>query len=134
MAAIDIDVSRWPLVVTTPPAGRVSDGELDDFYARFEEHAQAHDGSYVCILDLTRHTGLTPAQRKRIAGSMTAESRSGAVSAGTAMVFSSGLLRATLTAILWLRRPTHPVKVFETIAEAEAWAGAVLDGLRGQKA
>ena len=44
-----------------------------------------------------------------------------------AAVTPSMMLRGVATAVMWIQRPTWPVELFATTAEAEAWAWAQLD-------
>ena len=43
------------------------------------------------------------------------------------VVSPSIMLRGIATAVMWIQRPSWPVEMFATEAEAEAWARAQLD-------
>jgi len=121
--SIDLDLSLWPILITTAPARAVTDGELDEFCERFETALRMRGGRYVSVLDLRVSAGLTPKQRQMLARRMN-ETHSGLAAgrlAGTAMIFTSALMRSLLTAMFWLRKSNHPTAVFANPNEAVAW-------------
>lgn len=121
--SIDLDLSRWPILITTAPARAVTDGELNEFCETFEAVLRMRSGHYVSVLDLRVSAGLTPKQRQMLARRMN-ETHSGIAAgrlAGTAMVFTSALMRSLLTAMFWLRKSNHPTAVFANPDEALAW-------------
>lgn len=125
---IEIDLSRWPLMITTPPARAVSDLELDDFLERLEQALRIRDGRYVSVLDLRHHIGLTPKQQQLLARRMNHSHDAfthGRLS-GTAMVFTSALMRSLLTGMFWLRKSNHRVAVFAQLEQAIDWGERIL--------
>ena len=74
------------------------------------------------MLDLRGTSGLTPRQRKLLAEAQLKRDgfRDCEIVAG-AMVMDSHLLRGMLTALFWLKKPNHEVKVFANLDSAIAW-------------
>lgn len=125
---IELDLSNWPIMVTTPPARAVSDAELHDFLERFERTLRERSGRYVSVLDLRLHIGLTPKQQQMLARHMNASHAgfSAGRLSGTAMVFTSALMRSLLTGIFWLRKSKHPTAVFANLEDALDWSRRIL--------
>lgn len=125
---IELDLAQWPVMITTPPARAVTDTELEDFLGRVEEALRERSGRYVSVLDLRLHIGLTPKQQQMLARRMNASHAGVAAGrlSGTAMVFTSGLMRSLLTGIFWLRKSKHPTSVFANLEDAIDWAKRIL--------
>ena len=125
---IELDLSRWPLVLTTPPGRAVSDAELFDFLERLALALRQREGRYVNVLDLRLHIGLTPKQQRMLASHMNASHDAFAADrlCGTAMVFTSALMRSLLTGIFWLRKSQSPAAVFANLEDALAWGSRTL--------
>lgn len=125
---IGLDFSHWPLIITTPPPRPVTNEELHDFLDRFEDGLRAREGRYVSVLDLRWHTGITPRQRRMLTERMNAAHEGVAKDrlTGTAMIFTSALLRSLLTAIFWLRKSDHPTVVLRNLDDALAWGKRTL--------
>ncbi len=127
LSGIGLDVSRWPVVIVTPPAS-VSNEQLDHFFAAFDREVVSKRRRYSIVLDLRRCQGMPAAQRKILTDRMQrGEDRARMFCVGSALVFESALLRSLLTAIMWVREPPNPVKVFATVDEAAEWAMELLD-------
>lgn len=126
MAAIDLDMSGWPVVVTRPHAGVLLDRELDAYLQLFRQEIRGRTGLYVSIVDLRESPVLTPTQRSMLASGMGADEASQKQCLGAALVFSSALLRGVLTAIFWLRKPAHEVRIFGSVIDASLWARELL--------
>jgi len=122
MAAIDLDLRGWPVVVTRPHAGTLLDSELENYLIRFRAEIRARPGQYVSVVDLLESPMLTPTQRKILASGMGSDEASQQRCLGAALIFDSVLLRGVLTAIFWLRKPEHEVRVFGTLGDASEWA------------
>ena len=121
VARIDADFSGWPLV-TVRATGNVSHAEHAAFIAELDEHVYAKREPYALVMDLRGNGGLSPRQRQRQADRVKQQREDGLRCAGVALVFSSPLLRGMLTAILWVAKPEHPVRVFTDLGEALVWA------------
>jgi len=125
---IEIDLSRWPIIITTPPPRAVSDLELDDFLERLEHALRIREGRYVSVIDLRNHIGITPKQQQMLARRMNHSHDAftqGRLS-GTAMVFTSALMRSLLTGMFWLRKSKHRVAVFAQREQAIEWGEHIL--------
>lgn len=105
------------MVVTTPPS--LSDDEMRAFLRWHREWMATRREPYTLVLDLRRTERLSPGQREMITNGM---DRSEQICLGTAMVFTSVVLRGVLTAIFWIRKPRYPTRVFGSLEEAERWA------------
>lgn len=126
--AIDLDLDRWPIVITTPPPGTVSDQELHDYLDYYEGLIRARSGPYVEVLDLRYASGISPRQRQMLSQRMNEAQSTFAAERlkGTAMVFTSTFMRSLLTTIFWLRKSKHPSVVFANVDQAIAWAEQIL--------
>ncbi len=114
------------MVVVTPPAS-VTNEDLDQFFAAYDREVYGRKQRFMTILDLRRCAGMPASQRKKITDRMqNSEQRARVFCAGSALVFESTLLRSLLTAILWVREPATPVRVFATVDEAAQWGLALL--------
>lgn len=118
---VEIDASRWPLLVLTAPAGGISDENWDTFLARIDQLIGERKGHYASVVDLSKDCMLTPKQRSRIGASNER-------CVAQALVFKSTLLSNLLTAIMWLKKPPFPVRVFAGPVEAVDWALKQLAG------
>lgn len=127
---IGLDVSRWPVVVVTPPMS-VSNDQLDHFFAAFDRDVVSRRRRYCIVLDLRRCQGMPASQRKVLTDRMQrGEDRARMFCVGSALIFDSALLRSLLTAIMWVREPPNPVKVFATVDEGAEWAVKLLDATK----
>ncbi len=126
MALIGLDTSRFPLVIVTPPAS-VTNEELATFLERYANEVYARRQRYVTILDLRRSGDMPAAQRKMITDRMQQKEEAARLfAAGNVMIFDSALMRALLTAILWVRRPPTEMKIASTLEEAIEYARGFL--------
>ena len=118
------DFSQWPVVVMRPPSLRVTDAELRSMQEYFREQVIARGGVYYLVNDLTQSAGgMNASQRKMLVEEMERIEALPHVTQGCiALVFTSGLLRGMLTAVLWMRKPKSPTRTFGTVDEAVAWA------------
>lgn len=124
MPKILIDASSWPVVVVTPPAGLVTDAELDEHMLEFRELIEARKQVHAVVIDLRVSSGLTPTQRKRLAKAMEESEQSKYCNCAGGLIFSSTIMRGMLTAILWLKQPRHETRIFATRDEAVSWGQA----------
>ena len=131
MTTIHLDVEFWPVIVTRPEHGKVTDAELERYLSDYRTAIRTRHERYVGVLDLRdNNSGITPAQRKMLTSAMQEDSASYSLCAGVAMVINSGLLRGMLTAILWIRKPPVTMEVFTSFDEAMEWSRAQLVGQR----
>ena len=129
MAAIKLDLSHWPVAVTTPPQSTVSDEELSDYLSRYYDLTEERGGNYVTVIELTGHPGITATQRSHITEYMRSiEQRDSATCVGTGLVFDSKMLRGLLTAIFWVKRPEYEIKVFGDVQTAIEWGRRKVSG------
>lgn len=126
MALIDLDTSRWPIVLVTPPTS-VKNDELAVFLDRYANEVYARRQRYVTILDLRRSADMPAAQRKMITDRMQQKEEAARLfAAGSVMIFESAMMRALLTAILWVRKPPTEMKIASTLEEAIEYAQGFL--------
>ncbi|HSN92886.1 MAG TPA: hypothetical protein VLS93_16770 [Anaeromyxobacteraceae bacterium] len=116
-----VDVSRWPLVILTYQ-GRPTNEALEAHLAEIEQTVLARRERFAQVIDQRGGARPDPMQRAIIAshqGRMAdAYSRQ---CAGEAYVASQEL-RGAMTAVFWREPPRYPVKFFDTLEEAVAWA------------
>lgn len=128
---IQLDSSRWPIVVVTPPTVSLSDASIDEFMRRWLQMTRTNRGHYVCIHDLRQSPPMSAAHRKKMTDSMNGlRDEMASQCVGVAMVFDSALMRAMLTAFMWMFRPPYPTFVCPSLDGALAWA----DQRLGEKA
>ncbi|MFH1809922.1 MAG: hypothetical protein ABIJ09_14350 [Pseudomonadota bacterium] len=129
IGAIELVDQKWPVVIVRP-LDQLTDQQLDNFLHHFRDVASSRGGDHSLVLDLRFYKDMPATQRRRISEEMekgTVISRCHA----TAMVFTSPVLKLVLTAILWLNKPKHELKVFSDIDAAMTWASEKLsDGLQ----
>ena len=120
--SIKIDTSYWPVAVVLP-SGQVSDDELQTFLSDYSKLIRLKREPYVLVIDLRLASDLKATQRKAITNYMQKQEEFARVYCyGTVLVFSSALMRALLTGILWIRTPPQPLFVSATLEEASEWA------------
>lgn len=122
---IRVDFSGWPIVVTTSTTGLLSDEDFEAYLVSYGTALNQRKGEYVAVVDLRQGGALTPKQRQRLTGAMSAP-ETGAQCVGTALIFESTLMRGMLTAILWIQQPKYPTKVFASVMEASDWGRELL--------
>src|SRR5262249_49949625 len=124
--SIDVDDSRWPLVVIHWHPGAITDDDVAWFLetsrvhlARRERFASLHDG--------VRATGLDGKQRKCMADHVREHHDMLArYHVAAAIVANSPVIRGVITAINWLSPPPFPQRTFATQLDAEAWLREML--------
>ena len=126
-SVIALDASQWPIVVVTPPAVALSDASIDEFMERWTHTTHGQAGRYVCIHDVRSAPPMSPAHRKKMTDMMNGyRAQLAAQCAGVAMVFDSVLMRAMLTAFMWMFRPPYPTQVFQSLDDAFRWGTEML--------
>ena len=121
MPAIEIDDSRWPMVLVTF-TGVAPEPEFDDYLRRMSQYL-ARKQTIVTVLDASK-SGATPATQRRKQAEWMRENDAALRrhSAGTAFVISSAVVRGVLTAILWMQPIPQEHVVVATMPEALRWA------------
>ena len=127
MAAVEIDSSQFPLVVTTM-RDRTSDADIADMLATYDGLLQRRE-PYVGLLlfgEITRPPG--PSQRAAIADwSRARNDLLVQYSLGYAIVVSNMLVRGALTALWWLHKPPSPEVFVPDEAAGLAWCAKQID-------
>ncbi len=132
---ITTDLSRWPIVVMTPPSRAMTDQEFKDYLDWVERHITRRGETYTIINDVRRVPAPSAAQRRFIAERMDRlRPFSARYCAGSVMVFESTLMRGIMTAISWMAKPDHPVKVCATVEDALVWCEVQLGRALHQRA
>jgi hypothetical protein len=136
MAAIALDTSSWPLVVSTfPEAFEAS--ELDAYLRRFRDEVHARQLPFVHLSDLSALGLSNELFRRKATRFMEEEAAASARWCRAAVhVVPSAIIRGALTAIFWIQRPTWVTAVVAYNEQARRWAHphverATLDGQRG---
>lgn len=123
---IEVDETRWPLVVIRWPEGKITDADVAEFLetsrghlARAERFASLHDG--------VRASGLDGKQRKQMGDHITSNrARLERWHAAAAIVAPSPVIRGIITAVNWLAPPPFPQRSFASAVEAERWLREML--------
>jgi hypothetical protein len=125
---IEMNLDLWPLTRAYFHSESVTMADLAWLYARVDEIFARREGC-VFFTDARRITAVPgPDERRFIAEkNRSTEELSRLYSAGTAVVMTSSLVRGTLTAISWLRRPVVPHAWVATERAALQWCLARLD-------
>lgn len=121
---IEVDFEHWPVVVSTAPHGAARDADLTDYLRRYAEELDRRSGRYVAVVDLRAGGALSARQRRLLVEAMATE-EVGAQCVGIALVFQSRVMRGMLSAILWMREPVYPTRVFANVADAVDWGRAL---------
>jgi hypothetical protein len=115
---ITLDISRFPLVVTTIGTTLLAD-DLEPYLADFLTRAVRRGDPFVSIVDAD--------VRARLAAWQKAHDAEGErTNRGIAIITDSALVRGAMTAVNWLHRPHVPTTYVATPEDAERWARARL--------
>jgi hypothetical protein len=126
-SGIRLDISRWPVVIISPTF-HVTDQSILDFMGSYFELIESKKERYAVVMDLTQRTNMTKSQRKILIDGMNKYKEfTSHYSAGTAVVFSSAVIRSILMSIFWLFEPNYPTEICNTIEEALSWCQAQID-------
>lgn len=111
----------WPVVLHTFE-GNLSESEFDCYIDRLDA-ILGRKRSYVTVVDTTP-VGLTSRlQRSKQADWIKRNTENlKNTSLGTAFVIASPVVRALLSAMLWIQPLPHPYVVTETLADALLWS------------
>ncbi len=122
-AKVSTDDTQWPLLIVTQHAEQLTDAERIASLEECNRVLNAHGNDpYVMVLDNRKAGALPPTQRKLMAEYMEKHAvRARSRCVGTAFVSDSAVMRAMLTAIMWLRTPEVETRVFARFDEATAW-------------
>ena len=128
MGVVQMDVSRWPLVVARYPDvldDASQEAHFDDIRALLRRNER-----YAILLDLRRVShGADAKQRRRYADFLEETSPDLArLCLGTAYLTESLLTRGVLTAVLWLKPPVYPHMITGDEGKAMEWLHQKLDG------
>lgn len=111
-------------LIVTQLVEQLTDAERLDSLDRSNRVLISHGSDvYAMVLDNRKAGPLPPTQRKLMADYMERHAmRARSRCACTAFVSDSAVMRAMLTAIMWLRTPDVETRVFARLDEAVAWA------------
>jgi hypothetical protein len=124
---IRLDMSQWPVVIISPTSYD-TDQSVQDFMDDYFKLIEGKKERYASIMDLSQRTNMTKSQRKiLIDGMNTHKEFTRQYSAGTAVVFSSAVIRGILMSIFWLFEPGYPTEICKTTEEALDWCRNQLD-------
>jgi len=126
MAAPSYDESGWPVFRIRLSRGAMSQSE---FSAHLEavDHLFLRGERFAVIIDARDSAVLTPKERQEIAQHMRAShARYPYRLAAMGIVLASPVQRGMFTAINWLAGPTHPIRPFRAVKDAEAWLREML--------
>jgi hypothetical protein len=124
---IRLDISHWPVVIISPTF-HVTDQSIVDFMGSYFEFLESKKERYAVVMDLTQRTNMTKSQRKILIDGMNKRKEfTRQYSAGTAVVFSSAVIRGILMSLFWLFEPNYPMEICNTIEEALSWCQDQID-------
>jgi hypothetical protein len=126
-SGIRLDISQWPVAIISPTSN-VTDQSIQDFMGNYFELLKSKKERYAAVMDLTQCTNMTKSQRKTLIDGMNRHKEfTSQYSAGTAVVFSSAVIRGILMSIFWLFEPNYPTEICKTIEDAISWCRNQLD-------
>lgn len=132
MTGIQVDGSRWPLVVVRYPE-KVSDDDLAKSLEEMRKYRERRE-AYALLIDSSRCSGFSARQRQMQAEYIASGIRLTRVYLKAfAFVAKSQLQRGMLTAIFWIRPPESPYRVFMSVEEAERWVMEQVPGIPARK-
>lgn len=125
MATIIIDSSRWPLLlVRLPPTA--TDEEVQAYLDQLRTFRERRE-PYAVIVEASASQGFSARQRKMQADYIESGIQTSRIYLKAfAFVARSALQRGMMTAILWMKPPEWPNRIFSTTGEAIAWASELL--------
>jgi len=117
----DLDTSPWPLVYVRSPTRAVSDDELDQLFEK-QRSMLARGERYIQLTDTESVHILPASQRKRMADFLReTDALTASLCVAIAVVVRGPVYRGGLTAVLWLFRPSYPIRAVANHAEAAAF-------------
>jgi hypothetical protein len=115
-----VDDRRLPLVALRATAAVDDPAALDATYRALEQ-VLARRQRFLMLFDL-RGASSSPSRRRRLLEwGLRHEPELRAYLGASALVVGNGLERGFVTAMLWLHPVPWPMRVFSSVAEAEAW-------------
>ena len=116
-----VDLERWPLVFIRPPSsGPLTSGEVNRYYQSLEQ-VFARRRPYVVLYDV-RGVFFSRSRRERMTEwTNRNDSLIRSHMIALAVVVSSELERAQVTAGFWRLRQSYHARIFEGLSEAERW-------------
>lgn len=116
-----LNLDQWPLVRLEYPEN-VADEHMTQIGTELEA-VLARGERFSMVIDGSRTMSLTPKQRRLIVDTIDRLSNDmKRLCVGQALVVKSAMARGAVTALMWLREPPVPLKVFDTHEAANAWA------------
>ncbi len=127
-----IDVTRWPLVVITQHVPQLSDEERVATLDETDRVLHANRGRYGLVLD-NRKAEPPSARQRALIGDYGVRSadRVRVRCIATALVVSTEVMRAMITAVQWQTGKQANFEVFDELAMALAWSQHRLELDRG---
>lgn len=125
---IEMDLSRWPVIMTAVPAV-VSDDSLREFTERITEVIRKRAEPYMTITDLRGSADLSYAQREMLSDAMNRQATHAAC-LGAGLVLDSRLMALMIKGALIIRKPPHDTRVFTDMDTATRWAEVVTSRAR----
>jgi hypothetical protein len=123
---ITLDVTHYPLVITTATGALIDDDYLS-YLVALEAATLARKRAYAHVYDALGAGIMSPTQRKLQADYIVRNKAEIArCNRGTAFALRSPLIRGVLTAVQWMSPPPYPYAVVSTREEAIGWCSARL--------
>jgi hypothetical protein len=117
-----IDVTRWPIVIITQHVAQLTDEERIASLESTDYVLNQRSGRYAIVLDNRRAAPPSPTQRAMIAEyGLKSIERIRARCICTAIVVTTDVMRAMVTAVQWKTGRPPNTEVFDDLAIALAW-------------
>jgi hypothetical protein len=119
--------ANWPVLVITPEED-MTDPEILKYIQDFNGFIDEKKERYAMAIDLKHGRGLRAKQRKLLVDNMKRRKEfNEKYCAGVALVFDSPVIRGTAMAMMWLFKPSFPIKVFKRREKAIRWCEVRLE-------
>jgi hypothetical protein len=132
MAGISLDVTGWPIVVTTVE-GELHEADLEVYLEDFMNRVVKQGHPFVSVVDATALTVVPNSRVRHRIGVWEVQNASlgERVNRGIAIVTQSSLVRGAMTAVNWMHPPRIPTVYEARLDVALQWARRILDEAEG---
>ncbi len=119
--------SRWPVLVITPEE-EMTDPEILKYIKDFNAFIDEKSERYSMAIDLKHGKGLGAKQRKILIENMKRRKEfNEKYCVGIALIIDSPVVRGTAMAMMWIFKPSFPIKVFKQREKAIRWCEVRLE-------
>jgi hypothetical protein len=132
MPGISLDVTGWPIVVTTV-GGELLEADLEVYLEDFMNRVVKQGHPFVSVVDATALTVVPNSRVRHRIGAWEVKNASlgERVNRGIAIVTQSSLVRGAMTAVNWMHPPRIPTVYEARLDVALQWARRILAEAEG---